>query len=344
VTGGDGGSPMPSAPGGYSPVPAAPPWAGPAASAQVQRQPASWRRPLALVLLVIGCVAAPLALSGAYVHTRIMDVDGYVAAVTPVAADRALQNAVADLLSKQISRALKKAGTSESPLPEGLGSLAQGLSGVLPIEQVTRKVTQQALQSDAFRGFWAEANRAIHPVLVDAIEQGGSGTSSPLPLDLAAVTAAVTDKLAVAGIGLPDPLPKALTSGKVPLLDTLPLKRLAGAIRALDRLWPVLFAVALAGLGGSVLAARSRLRAGVIAGAGLALAMLGLEIGLRAARSSYLGVTDRSHIPRDASAAVFNAMTSSLRDWGWAVLVVGLAAAVACVLVALVLRSSRRAV
>jgi hypothetical protein len=272
-----------------------------------------------------------------------MDVDGYVAAVTPVASDPAVQDAVADLLSRQISGALKAAGTTTSPLPAELGSIASGLSDVLPIGDVTRRLTRQVLRSDAFRGFWAEANRRIHPLLMDAVEHGGGGDASPLPLDLAAVTSVVTDKLAVAGVSLPDLLPDALTTGKVPLLDTLPLKQLGSILRTLDSLWLVLFAVAAAGLVGSVLAAPSRLRAGAVAGAGLALAMFALELGLWAGRGRYLDVTDRSHIPRDAAAAVFNAMTSSLRSWGWAALVVGVATAVACLLVSLVLRSSARA-
>jgi hypothetical protein len=345
MAGGDGSWPSPSAPGGFAPVPPAPPWAavGPGSSARARRPAAPWRRPLAIVLLVVGCIATPLALSGAYVHTRIMDVDGYVSAVTPVASDPAVQNAIADLLSGQISKALKKAGTTTSPLPAELGSIASGLSDVLPIGDVTRKLTRQALQSDAFRSFWAEANRRIHPILMDAIEHGGGGDTSPLSLDLSAVTSVVTDKLAIAGVGLPDPLPKALRTGEVPLLDSLPLKQLGSALRALDRLWLVLFAVAAAGLLGCVVAARARLRAGAVAGAGLALAMFALELGLWVARGRYLGVTDRSHIPRDAAAAVFNAMTSSLREWGWAALVVGVAAAVACLAVSVVLRSAGRA-
>ena len=101
--------------GDFSPVPPAPPWAQPAAQGPhdaggrpgARRRGAAWRRPVALVLLVAGCAAAPLALCAAYVHFSIMDADGYVATVAPLASDPAVQEAVADALSKRISTALE---------------------------------------------------------------------------------------------------------------------------------------------------------------------------------------------------------------------------------------------
>lgn len=321
--------------GSFSPVPAPPPWAG---AVTAPRQAAGWRRPLALALLVAGCLLAPLALAGWYVHTGIMDADGYVATVAPVAGEPAVRDAVADVLAGQIAKALDEAGTA--PLPGGLGDLAGELVDALPFESLTRDLTEQALASSAFQGFWNEANRKIHPLLVAAVKgkAGADKSEDPVTLDLAAVTAAVTDLLAASGVGLPEPLPEALTGGGVALFDSVPLARAGSVLLALDRFYLVLTALAVAALAGAVLTARDRLRAGVLVGAGLVAAMAALQLGLLAGRSYYLGVTDRSDIPHAASAAVFDVVTSSLRDWGWAVLVAGAALAVACLLVDLVLR------
>jgi hypothetical protein len=293
-----------------------------------------------VALIVIGCICAPLTLAGLYVHTDLMDVDGYVKTIAPVAGEPAVQNAIADVLAAQITKGLKTAGSSVSPLPEDLGAIAGELGDVLPLEDLTREMTKEALASEAFAGFWAAANRQVHPLLVAAIksESGHGSESNPVGLDLSAVTASITDLLAGAGVALPDPLPEALRTGKVPLLDSLPLAQAGRVVLALDRTYLALFIMAVALLAAGVTAARDRLRAGVYVGAGLALAMAGLQIGLWAARARYLDVTANSHIPRAASAAVFDVMTASLRGWAWTVLIAGVAAALACVLIGVVVR------
>jgi hypothetical protein len=202
------------------------------------------------------------------------------------------------------------------------------------------------VSSNEFRGLWAAANRRVHPVLVDAIKSKGKlkvTTSDLVGVDLAEVTANVTDLLASSGVALPGQLPQALTSGDVMLLDSRPLATAGAAILALDRLYPVLQIVTLAFLLLSVLVAPRRLLAAVYLGAGLTLAMVVLESGLAVGRARYLGATDDVGIPHAASAAIWAAITSSLRLWGWATLVIGVAVTVAAALALLVLgRSTSR--
>jgi hypothetical protein len=310
-----------------------------AGASRSARPPASagWRRALALTLVIAGCLAAPAALAAGYVHRDIMNADGYVATVTPLAADPAVQKAVADVLAKQVSHALDAGQALPGPLPSVLGAFTGPLSTQL--EGLTRKLTLQAVESSAFRRFWATANRAAHPVLVDAIKGKGKVTAKGLVgLDLSGVTAAVTGLLTSSGVSLPEPLPKALTSGDVMLLDARPLARVGSVILALDSLYPVLLLLVVALLVASVVVAPARLRATVFVGAGLALAMLALQAGLAVGRLRYLGATDDAHIPHAASAAIWGALTGDLRRWGWAVLVVGLAVGVTALLVSLVLR------
>lgn len=302
-----------------------------------------WRRALAVVLIIAGCVTAPLALASLYVHRDIMDVDGYVATVTPLAEDPAVQEAVADALAKQVRGALDADQVLPGPLPAELGDFTGPLSTQL--EGLTAELTLQAVKSSAFRGLWATANRRAHPILVEAIKGKGKlkvTTNDLVGLDLAGVTADVTDLLASSGVSLPEPLPKSLTTGDVMLLDTRPFARAGKYILALERLYPILPLATLGLLLAAVLVAPRRLRAAAFAGAGLALAMLALEAGLALARTSYLGRTDDAGIPHAASAAIWGAITSDLRRWGGAALVVGVAAAVAATLVLLVVRPSDR--
>lgn len=328
----------------YSPVPPAPPWASPATDGSSRGgrgrggrgRAARWRAPLALALLVVGCLAAPPALVGAYVHSDILDVDGWVATVAPLASEPAVQDAVAAALSKRIAGALDHVSGS-FPLPGDLGSLAEGLTGALPVEELTQELTREALASSTFAAIWKEANRAAHPLVVDAVESKADEKDRPLLLDLGAVTGAVTDSLRDAGVPLPDPLPAALRNGGVKLLDLEQLRRLGTALVTLDRLWLPLAALAVLALGGCVAIARDRLRATVFAGAGLVIAMAALEAAMAVVRGAYLDKTDELEIPHAASAAVFDTVTRDLRSWGWSVLVLGAALLVAGLLVTWVL-------
>jgi len=312
-----------NSPGGsYGGVPYAP-----APNAQ-QGGVGAWRSPVAVVLVVLGCLLAPVALAGVWFHANIIDVDGYVATITPVADEPAVQNAVADVLAEQVYRALDGSGVLPG-IPGELGSIT-GQLGARQLEDLTRELTLQAVSSSAFRGFWAAANRRVHPILLEAIRNKGDvdlTAGGLVSLDLVEVTRNVTDLLATSGVSLPALLPEVLTTGNVALLDSRPLAKMGSAITALDRLYWLLPIEALVLLLGSVLVATRRLLAALYLGAGLVLAMIALEAGVAVGRAYYLGVTDDAGIPHDASTAMWGVVTSSLRLWGWAVFAVGVAVA-----------------
>ncbi|TCC22979.1 hypothetical protein [Kribbella speibonae] len=50
------------------------------------------RRVVAIVLISIGCLLAPVAVVGAWARTQVTDTDGYVEAVAPLAADAGVRN------------------------------------------------------------------------------------------------------------------------------------------------------------------------------------------------------------------------------------------------------------
>jgi len=297
---------------------------------------------LVLTFLVVGCVAAPLALFGVWVHGTLIDPDGYVATMSQLARRPAVQKAVSDGLSKAIAGAVKDAGSSF--LPEELGGIADEVTGALPVEELTSGFVEEALASSEFADFWAEANRALHPLLIDVIEHTAEGDAEAdlVPVDLTAVTGIVVDQLAEAGVELPDPLPETLTTGSVPLMDSALLRDLGGVIVTVDRLRIPLALLAVVALAAGVAVARDRLRTLALAGSGIAVAMAAVEVGLLVGRSSYLGATDGVHIPHAASAAVFDVVTRDLRLWALVLLAAGAALAVAALLVSR--RRSRGAV
>jgi hypothetical protein len=322
---------------GYSP---GGPYGGvpyPPARAAQPRKAGVWRGPIAVMLVVLGCLIAPVAVAGVWFHANIMDEDGYVATITPVADEPAVQKAVADVLTDQVFGALDVDQILLGTLPAELGFISGPIGAQL--EKLTRKLTEQAVSSSAFRRFWAAANRKVHPILIDAVNSKGKlsvDVGGVVNLDLVEVTKNVTDLLSASGIALPGLLPEALTTGNVALLDSRPLARAGAVILVLDDLYWLLPMVVLVFLLGSVLVASARLRAALYAGVGLMLAMAALEAGAAVGRAYYLGATDDAGIPHDASAAVWEVVTSTLRLWGWVVLVAGAAVALAAAVALLI--------
>ena len=61
-----------------------------------------WRTIVAVVLIVVGCVLAPLAGVAVWARNQVTNTDRYVRTVAPLASDPAIQQAVADQITAQI--------------------------------------------------------------------------------------------------------------------------------------------------------------------------------------------------------------------------------------------------
>ena len=81
-----------AAPGVAEPPPVVPP--------PPRRQ--RWRSVVATLLIVIGCILAPLSVVAVWTKNLVTDTDRYVATVAPLARDPAIQNAVANKITTEI--------------------------------------------------------------------------------------------------------------------------------------------------------------------------------------------------------------------------------------------------
>src|SRR5262245_776523 len=61
-----------------------------------------WRAIVATLLIVIGCVLAPLSVAAVWTRNQVTNTDRYVATVTPLANDPAIQNAITDQITAQV--------------------------------------------------------------------------------------------------------------------------------------------------------------------------------------------------------------------------------------------------
>jgi hypothetical protein len=69
---------------------------------QARRHRFSWRAPVAALLIILGCIPAPLSVLGVWTANQLSDTGRYVANVTPLIKDPAIQNALTSKLTSEI--------------------------------------------------------------------------------------------------------------------------------------------------------------------------------------------------------------------------------------------------
>ncbi len=69
-----------------------------------------WRSVVATLLIVIGCILAPISVVAVWTKNLVTDTDRYVATVAPLASDPAIQSAIADRITAEIFTHLDVAG------------------------------------------------------------------------------------------------------------------------------------------------------------------------------------------------------------------------------------------
>ncbi|MEV0583332.1 hypothetical protein [Nonomuraea sp. NPDC050310] len=248
------------------------------------------RKVLAALLLVAGCVLAPVAVAGFWAANEIVDSDRYAAAVGPLADDPAVQSAVTERLTDEIVQ-------------------------YLPLDRAVRGAVQRVVTSDAFARAWTEANRVAHDQL-DALLSGEGGGSlvtedgTTVSLDLGPLINGIKQQLVASGLTFAGRIPAAHPTIELVQVEDLAFyQSLYQWAAKLKWVLPGLTVVLLV-LG--VLAARRRSRALVWTGLGLALGMAVLAGVLAWARSGYLGATGTKGLDPAAAAAFFDALTRSL--------------------------------
>jgi hypothetical protein len=195
-----------------------------AAAGQVARQ--RWRTIVASLLIVVACVLAPLSLVAVWTRNQVTNTDRYVATVTPLADDPAIQNAIADQITAQVFTYIDVKGLTTQTL-DALASrglpprLADQLDALaVPIangvQDFTRTQVGKIVQSQAFADAWVQANRAAHEALVKALTGQGDGTvtvqNDTVSVNLAAFIQTVKQQLTAAGFSLAARIPEVNAS------------------------------------------------------------------------------------------------------------------------------------
>jgi len=299
----------------------------------------SWRTPVSIVLIVLGCILGPVAVLGVWAGNEVSDTGRWVATVEPLIHDPAIQRVLTDKITAQITSRLNLNGTinqaSAQLNDKGLTRISSLLTTFGP--QIASAVTgfihstvQKVVSSPAAAKIWVQVNTVAHRSLVQVLSGQGNGAISTangqITLNLGPFIAVVKQDLIDHGFSLANNIPAI--SPTVALFQADNLGKAQAAYRLIKTLKIVLPILALALLAAGVYAARGRRRALIRAGLGLAASMLVLAIGLLIFRSIYLSSVPPSALPADAAAAAFDAMVYFIKVGLRVVLAVGLVVAV----------------
>jgi hypothetical protein len=299
-----------------------------------------WRTVVAVLLIVIGCVLAPLAGVAVWARNQVTDTNRYVATVAPLASDPAIQQAITDQITAQVFTYIDVQGITTQAvnalaergnLPPQIAGQLQALSGPIAngIQSFTRTQVGKVVQSPAFADAWIQANRLAHQELVKALTGEGGGAitveNDTVSINLAAFIQTVKAQLVASGFTLAERIPQVNAS--FVLFQSSDITRARGAFNLLTTLgnWLPVIALVLLGLG--VYVARDHRRALVGAGLGVAAAMLALALGLAVFRSIYLDAVPAAVLPHDAAAVLYDTIVRFLRAGLRTVFVLGLVVA-----------------
>jgi hypothetical protein len=304
-------------------------------AAPARRRRLGWRAPVAVLLIVVGCVLSPLSVMAVWTANEVSDTGRYVADVEPLVHDPAVQNALTDKITNEITSNLNVTGYANQAAAaltsKGLPRVGTLLQTFAP--QISSAVTgfihgqvHSIVTSPQFAQLWVQANIHVHDGLVKALSGEGGGSVSisngQVVLSLGPFIDLVKQDLVSRGFSLASSVPNI--NPTFSLFSAEYLVKAQTGYRLLNDLKIVLPILSLLLLASGVYVARSHRRALIGAGLGLAASMLVLAIGLLIGRSIYLGSVPSNVLPADAAAALFDTFVRFIKEGLRALLVLGL--------------------
>ncbi|BDZ42145.1 hypothetical protein GCM10025865_14440 [Paraoerskovia sediminicola] len=292
-----------------------------------------------MVLVVLAVLIAVLAVPARYVQQNVLETEGYVELVGPLASDPAVQTAVADALTDQVMTQLDveaivtdnvEAFADRDRVPDAVEALGPILTN--QIEQLVQRAADKLVTSEQFAAVWVTANRVAHGTATTVLEGHDgkyldidAGTIS-VPLD--GLVLELRDRLVDAGLERAaniEPQGREIVLVQSDQLGTAQqglviFQNVAGILP-----WLVILLIA----GAAWVAPRRRHRVVVAAAISIGALMALMLAGLALASAAYLGNLPLGAVGLDATRSVTRALLDPLRTqlWWWVGLSVVVAAA-----------------
>jgi hypothetical protein len=305
-----------------------------------RRHRPGWRGPVATLLIVLGCILAPVSVLAVWTANQVSDTNRYVENVAPLIHEPAVQSALTDKITTQINAQIhvqaltnQAAATLKSKGLPRVGTLLQTFSGSLAgaVGGFIHTQVGKIVASPQVANLWVRVNRSVHTQLVKALSGQGGGSitvsNGQVVMNLGPFIDVVKKDLAARGFTLVNNIPAI--NPTVGLFSAKYLVKAQSGYRLLNDLKIVLPILTLLLLGAGSYIARSHRRALIGAGLGFAASMALLGIILAIARGIYLNSVPDSVLPSNAAAVLYDTLIRFIRDGLRTLLVVGLIVAIA---------------
>ncbi|MER5429395.1 hypothetical protein [Streptomyces sp. NPDC002588] len=290
---------------------------------------------VAVVLIVLGCILAPLGVVAAWTSSIVGDTDRYVDTVAPLASDKDIQNAAANRVTNAVmehldlTALLQDAAPAQRPLLEkALGKLGPSLESA--VRSFVHDKAQAVMASDAFETIWTDANRRIHSAVDKALTGSGGGAvkieNDSVNLDLAPVVDQVKKRLVDSGMTVAGKIPEIHTDFTVVRSDDIGKVKTYFRLLELAGVWVPIVSVLLVAAGVALSSHRRRVL--IVSALCFAFATLLLGVALTVFRVVYLDALPAS-VSQGAAGSVYDTLTRFLRTGVRVVVALGVVIALA---------------
>lgn len=297
-----------------------------------------WRGAVVAVCLTLLALLCPLAVVATWARDEVGDTDRYVATVTPLASDPAMQKAIANRITEELTtrvdirqiilrivEALRQAGLGPQAA-DGLETLSTPLATAADNFIATQ--VDKVVRTDAFATAWDEANREAHAQMVALLTGKESAVSlegDSVTINLAAFIEVVKERLVDQGFGPAARIPEVNASFTVFESDQLP--KAQGGFQLLTALARALPIAAIVLLGIALVVSTRKRRTLLAAALVVAGSMLVLGLALNGFRAFYLNAISAEGLSIDAATVFYDTVVRFIRFNLRALLVLSLAVA-----------------
>ncbi len=295
---------------------------------------------LAVVLIVIGAILAPVAVVASWAKVQLTDTDTFVATYAPLADDPGVQAYVTDetvkviqehvdipKLTSQVIDGITGLGTGpvatkaldalKAPLAQGIVSLIQTTVG-------------RFVSSDAFAQVWQDALRASHTQLV-ATMQGNPkaaitvGADGSVGVQLGPIIDRVKQLLEDQGLSFASQIPTIDRTITVAQNSSIPTLQMFYNLAIAAGAWLPWVAIGLLALG--VVVARRRALALIGAACALGLAMIVVVAGISIGQIVFVASASPALVQAGVAKTLYTTVSTAMKDTGVAVLVLAIVVA-----------------
>ena len=296
---------------------------------------------LATVLVILGCLMAPVGILAAWSKATLTDTDSFVATYAPLAHTPQLQSFVVDQADAAINENLNL-DQLVSDVIDGVKALGTGPRASTALDALKGPATQgvQAairngitafVASDQFASSWERALRLSHTQMVATMTNDPSAliqaqTDGSVAVQLGPIVADVKAALVARGVSIADRIPAVHRSIPIGRASQLPAIQTAYQIVVAVGSW--LPWVALLLLTAGVLVARRRSVALLWTALGLAFSMLLLQLALSVGRAVLVTEVPATSVPSSVTTLLYDTATAAVRATAVSTLVLALAVAI----------------